>query len=101
MDNPIMVWIGVGIACAVGVACSVTGTYRSISRAQTPDAKKTIVRLSVYAWVGISVFLALMFALPSPYSFLLCIPYGIGLGLFIRHANRQVACSGKDERGEV
>lgn len=96
-----MIWIGVGIGCAVGVAGGVIGTYRSISRAQTPDAKKTIVRLSVYAWVGISVFLALMFALPSPYSFLLWIPYGIGLGLFIRHANRQVACSGKDERGEI
>ncbi|MFT7667768.1 MAG: putative membrane protein [Planctomycetota bacterium] len=96
-----MIWIGIGIGCAAGVVAGVYGTYRSISRARTPAAKKNVIRLNVYGWVSISVFLALMLALPSHYSFLLWIPYGLGFPLFIRYAKKQDACSGTEGIGDV
>lgn len=93
MDGVTIGWIGGALGSLIGIAGGVFGTYRSISQTETPQARMVMIRLSVYVWVLVSVFVALLLVLPSPYGLLLWIPYGIGLPLFIRHANLECAKS--------
>ncbi|MCX8267064.1 MAG: hypothetical protein OTI37_05575, partial [Planctomycetota bacterium] len=91
MDSTTIMWIGIVIGCAGGVAGGVIGTRRALAQATTPAAKKRIVRLSVFCWFGIWSFIGLMLVLPPPYGLLLLIVYGIALPLVIRYINQRVA----------
>lgn len=56
-----------------------------------------MVRAAVAAWVGITLFLALLFVLPSPYRWLIWIPYGVALPLAIISLNRRQQAIRSDE----
>jgi hypothetical protein len=58
-----------------------------------------MVRTAVVAWVGITLFLVLLFVLPNPYRWLIWIPYGVALPLAIVSLNRkQQAIRTEEER---
>jgi hypothetical protein len=81
MDGTTIGWIGAIAGTLIGIAGGAFGTYRSITSAGTPEARKVMVRIFVYVWGLLSVFVALMFALPSPYGFLSWIPFGVAMFL--------------------
>jgi hypothetical protein len=80
--------VGGIVGSALGLAGGVIGTYFSIRNTNGPRERAFMVRMSAIAWLGITAFLALLFLLPYPWRFLVWIPYGILLPLFIVRTNR-------------
>lgn len=80
--------IGGIIGGVIGVIGGLIGTYFSIKNTKGPKERLFMVKANIVCWVGIIVFLSLMFALPNPYGYLLWIPYAILLPLGIIFGNR-------------
>lgn len=80
--------IGGIIGGICGLAGGVVGTYFSIKNTIGPRERAFMIKASVVGWVGILLFLGLMFALPDPYRYFLWVPYGILLPLAIITGNR-------------
>ena len=80
--------VGGLVGSALGLAGGVIGTYFSIHNTNGPRERAFMVRMSAIAWLGITAFLALLLLLPYPWRFLVWIPYGILLPLFIVRTNR-------------
>ena len=72
----------------IGVAGGVFGTYCSIKNTTGPRGRKFMIKASLVGWVAILLFLALLFALPSPYRWFMWIPYGVLLPLGIMYVNK-------------
>jgi hypothetical protein len=72
-----------------GLAGGAIGTYFSIRNTSSPRERQFMIRVSVVAWIAITIFLAGLFLLPKPYAWLLWIPYPIALILAIRWCNRR------------
>ena len=89
--------VGGIIGGVLGVAGGAFGTYASIRNTGGPRERQLMVRAAVAAWVGISVFLALLFMLPSPYRFLVWIPYCVALPWAIVSLNRKQRAIRSDE----
>lgn len=83
--------IGAILGGALGVAGGVIGTYFSIKNTKGPMERAFMVKASVVTWVVVVVFVGLMFLLPSPYRYLLWIPYGILLPFGILKINKRLA----------
>ena len=83
--------VGGIIGSVVGVLGGLFGTYMSIKNAKGERAKRFMKRVSLYAWLFIVLFLYGLLMLPQPYNFLMWIPYGIALPLFIAYINRKLA----------
>ncbi len=83
------VWIGGVLGGAIGLAGGVIGTYCSIRNTNGPRERRFMVRAAVVTWVGVLLFLALLFSLPSPWRLFLWIPYGILLPVGILLGNRR------------
>ncbi len=82
-------WIGGVLGGVIGLAGGVVGTYFGIRNTHGPRERRFMVRAAVVVWVAILLFLALLLALPSPWRFLLWIPYGILLPVGIILGNRR------------
>ena len=80
--------IGGIIGTLIGVAGGVVGTYFSIKNTSGPRGRKFMIKVALVVWIAILLFLALLFALPSPYRWFLFIPYGILLPLGIMYGNK-------------
>jgi uncharacterized membrane protein YfcA len=80
--------IGGILGGVLGVAGGVLGAYFSIRNTNGPRERAFMIRMSVFAWLGVTAFLALLFLLPYPWRFLVWIPYGVLLPLFIVRTNR-------------
>ena len=81
--------IGGIIGGLIGLAGGAVGTYASIKNTGGPRERQFMVRVAIAAWIGITVFLVLLFVLPSPYRWLIWIPYGVALPLAIVSLNRK------------
>ena len=81
-------WVGGALGCIIGLAGGIFGTYCSIKNTNGPRERAFMIRASVVCWIGVILFLGLMFALPNPYRHLLWIPYAILLPLGIIFGNR-------------
>ena len=80
-----------GIAgTVIGLAGGAFGTYCSIRNTRGPLERAFMIKASIVTWIALLVFLGLLLGLPSPYRFLMWIPYGIGLPLGIRYMNRRI-----------
>src|SRR5882724_10114522 len=91
--------VGGIIGGVIGLAGGAIGTYASIKNTGGPRERQFMVRAAGAAWVGITLFLALLFVLPSPYRWLIWIPYGVALPLAIVTLNRkQQAIRSAEER---
>ncbi len=80
--------IGAIIGGVCGIAGGLIGTYFSVKNTSGPQERKFMIQASAITWIGVLLFLVLMFALPSPFRYLLWIPYGIVLFLAIAAGNR-------------
>jgi hypothetical protein len=83
-----------------GLAGGAIGTYFSIKNTNGPKERQFMVRCAVYMWLGISVFLGLLFLLPNPYRWLLFIPYGVALPFAIIKVNKTQARIRAEEAGD-
>ena len=81
-------WIGAILGSLLGLLGGVIGTYFSIKNTNGPRERAFMIKVGIGVWVGILLFAGLLFALPSPYRFLLWIPYGVLLPLVIIYVNR-------------
>lgn len=81
--------IGGIVGGSVGLLGGVIGTYASIKNTNGPRERAFMIKAAVMTWIGVTLFLALLFLLPRPYNFLLWIPYAIALPLGIRWCNRR------------
>ena len=80
--------IGGIIGSIIGLTGGLIGTYCSIKNTNGPKEKAFMIKVSIISWVGILLFLALLLIIPSPYRFLLFIPYGIILPIVIIKGNK-------------
>jgi Ca2+/Na+ antiporter len=88
-----------GIGGIIGVAGGAVGTYASIKNTAGPREVRFMVRAAIAAWLAVTVFLVLIFLLPSPYRWLLWIPYGAALPFVIISLNRkQQAIRSEEQR---
>lgn len=77
------------IGSAIGIIGGIVGTYFSIHNTKTPVERRFMVRASIWVWLGVSVFLAVLFLVPSPWRWLAWLPYAIILPLAIRYMDRR------------
>ena len=82
-------WIGGVLGGVLGLAGGVIGTYCSIRNAHGARERRFMVRAAIITWIAAVTFLVLLFVLPSPWRFLLWIPYGILLPVGIILGNRR------------
>ena len=82
-----MVWGFTG--GVIGVLGGVIGTYFSMKNTNGQKERAFMIRCAIIHWIVMIVFVTLLLSLPSPYKFILWIPYGIALPLAIRYCNRR------------
>jgi len=80
--------IGGIVGCVLGLIGGLIGTYFSIRNTSGPREKAFTIKASIIGWIAGIIFLVLLFILPTPWRFLLWIPYGILLPLGIVTWNR-------------
>lgn len=74
---------------AAGIGIGVFTTYTSIRNARGPKEKTFVLWNNFFAWLVIVVLLGLMYLLPSPYRYLLLIPYFLHLPVVVyRYATK-------------
>jgi hypothetical protein len=83
------VWIGAIGGGLGGAAGGIIGTYFSVRNTNGPRERAFVIRAAVVCWLAVLVFVALQFALPTPYRWLLWIPYAILLPISIRLWNKR------------
>ena len=98
MDGGTVGWLGGIIGGILGLAGGAVGTYASIKNTGGPRERQFMVRVAIAAWVGITLFLVLLFVLPNPYRWLIWIPYGVALPLAILTLNRKQQAIRSDEQ---
>jgi phosphotransferase system glucose/maltose/N-acetylglucosamine-specific IIC component len=80
--------IGGIIGSVIGLMGGIVGTYCSIKNTNGPKERGFMIKVCIIGWIGITLFLVLMFLLPNPYRFYLWIPYGIILPIAIIKGNK-------------
>lgn len=81
--------IGGIVGGVIGICGGVIGTYFGISRTNGPRERALMCRWAVTIWIGVIVFLCVLFLLPQNYRWVPWIPYGLALGFSIRTCNRE------------
>ena len=83
--------IGIIFSVSLGVLGGAIGTYFSIKNTSGPRERAFMIRVSIFTWIAVSIFVAALMLLPKPYNWLLWIPYGIALPpTIIRWNKRQM-----------
>ena len=81
--------VGGVVGGVLGLAGGAIGTYFSIRNTAGPREREFMVRVAIVAWLAITAFVVALYLLPSPYQWLLWLPYGIGLVAGIPWCNRR------------
>ncbi len=76
---------------ALGLVGGIVGTYFSIKNTSGPQERAFMIHFAAMTWIGVTLFLVVMFLVPHPFKWFLWIPYLIALLLGIRWGNRQQA----------
>jgi len=82
---------GAIIGSVGGIAGGVIGTYFSVKNTNSPREKAFMIRASVGIWFGVTIFLLMLFLLPTPYKWLPWIPYSVLLPITIITLNKRQA----------
>ena len=93
-------WTGILVAVVFGLAAVVLGAYNIFKYVQNPRERGILLLHSVAGGFVTAVFLSLLFNLPSPYRFLIWIPYLLLVVVLIvlaKHALKRVAHKETDE----
>ena len=80
--------IGGVVGSILGLIGGIIGTYFSIKNTNGPKEKAFMVKVAGIGWIGIVLFLALIFITPNPYRWVLFVPYGIILPIVIIKGNK-------------
>ena len=83
--------IGAIIGTVIGIAGGIIGTYFSIKSTNGPRERAFMVKSAVVGWIAITIFLLMVFYLPSPYRYLMWVVYGVSLPLAIFYGNKRQA----------
>ena len=86
-----MGFLGGIIGGLIGVIGGLVGTYFSIKNTNGPKERRFMIKAAIIGWVGIAIFLILIFLIPSPYRWFLWIPYCILLPIAIIVCNKRQA----------
>lgn len=81
--------LGIIGGSAIGLLGGIIGTTMSIRNTAPGEERRFAIQFAVGTWIGVTVFLIGLFAIPRPYNFLLWIPYAIALPLAIQWGNRK------------
>ncbi|WP_316365441.1 hypothetical protein [Candidatus Thiodiazotropha sp. CDECU1] len=90
MDGQTVGFIGGALGAIIGLMGGAVGTYFSITNTESPAERAFMIRVSVYAWIAIIIFLALLLLLPKPYNFYMWGVYGVFLPWGIHYINKNV-----------
>lgn len=90
MNTYVWAWAGGIIGGVIGIVGGIIGTVCSIKNTKTARARSFMIKSSIVTWIALAIFLALLFALPSPYKWFMWIPYGILLPLGIVYGNKKL-----------
>jgi hypothetical protein len=93
-----LAWGGGIIGSVLGILGGIIGTWASIRHTQTPAERAFMVRCAIGTWLFVGAFLLGLFTIPSPYNYLLWIPYPILLVLGILWMNAKQALLRKTEQ---
>jgi hypothetical protein len=91
--------VGGIVGGVLGVAGGLIGTAAALRSAGTPGERRFIIRASLLFWAVSAAFIALFLLIPRPFNFLLWIPWGIFLPLFIRNSSRRLGIFRNDTAG--
>ena len=80
--------IGGILGSVIGLMGGIVGTYFSIKNTNGSKERVFMIKVSIFFWIGLTIFLLLMFLLPNPYRYFLWIPYGILLPIVIIKSNK-------------
>jgi len=88
------------VGSLVGIAGAWVGTHLSIKNTNGPRERVFVIRSAIVCWVGVGVFLAVMFFVPQARIWI-WIPYGILLSLAIRHVNTKQKAIRREEHSNA
>jgi hypothetical protein len=80
-------WIGGIAGGSLGVLGGLIGTYCAVRNTNGPRERRFVIRAAQVSWGLLTLFLVGLFLIPSPYGFLLWIPYSFLLVVGIRAMN--------------
>ncbi len=72
----------------IGLAGAAVGVYFSIKNTNSKKERVFMINANIIFWIGLLIFLGLIFFLPRPYNYLMWIPYGILLPFGIIKVNK-------------
>jgi MFS family permease len=81
-------WIGAILGGGIGLAGGLFGTWASIHHARSAQERRLIIKLATLFWTVGLLFIAGLLLLPSPWRYLLWIPYSILFPLGLIYGNR-------------
>jgi len=82
-------WLAIGFGVLLGLVGGAIGTYASIRNTNGPLERAFMVRISIITWIAVTLFVVAVMLIPTPYNYLLWIPYGVALVLAVRIWNRK------------
>ena len=86
------------IGGVIGLIGGTIGTYVSIKNTQGPRERQFMINTASVVWIAVSLFVVLLVVLPSPYRWLMWIPYGIAFPIAIISLNRKQQAIRSDEQ---
>jgi hypothetical protein len=91
-------WGGAILGSTIGVLGGIFGTWMSVHNTQAPAERAFAIRCAIGTWLFVGAFLLGLFLIPSPYNYLLWIPYPILLILGILWMNAKQAAMRKTDQ---
>lgn len=82
--------IGGIIGAVLGCVGGAIGTYFSIKNTNGRLERAFMIKASAIAWISVITFVLLLILIPSPYNFILWIPYALLLPLSIAKCNKRL-----------
>jgi hypothetical protein len=78
------------IGSVIGVLGGIVGTYLGIKRVANDVQRKFMIRCSVFCWIFVLAFVALLIFLPAPWKYIIFVAYGIGFPIAIIWGNKRL-----------
>lgn len=86
-----LAWGGGILGSCIGILGGIFGTWASIRHTHSQAERAFMIRCALGIWLLVAAFLAGLFLIPSPFNYLLWIPYPILLVVGIRWMNARLA----------
>ena len=91
MTESLVGYFGAILGSLLGVAGGVFGTWLAIRNSPPGKTRAFLKKISLVCWFGTIAFVVAVCVLPSPWNWLVWIPYPVVLLGLIRYINRSMA----------